>query len=86
MPNSHPSDLEWLTHPAEWPNWPVQTVKKRRSNGQMPDVGLVVERENVVEPIVYDVNLWALPVPTPWPIAARYDSIEAMIADGWEVD
>ena len=83
-------DLAYLRDDNAWVNWPVQTVKKRKADHSMPDCGLVSPGCRVV----YDANLWGLPQDengivkpiSTWPIKATYESVEAMLADGWEVD
>lgn len=72
-----------IADPDSWPNWPLLPVKNKqlRDTTGFPRIGvllagntgLVVEG-NMFEGIEKDAPSW------------KYDSVDAMLAAGWEVD
>ena len=80
--------LEWLRNPDWWMYWPIQPVKRRRGGTEFPDCGLVaVDTKGDCAPAVHDVLLLGAEKALEQPhITFQYESIEAMLADGWEVD
>jgi len=88
--------LEWLRNPDFWAYWPIQPVKRRRADGDFPDCGIVIasvegqlalQACGVCVPVVHDVLLLGAADALEQPHKTfKYESIEAMLADGWEVD
>ena len=82
-------DLEGMKNPSSWPRWPVLPVK-RHTEERGIEVGILAEQDMTipVEPVVYQTNMIGLKT---WKDVfdapqLRYDSFEALIADGWVVD
>lgn len=71
-----------------WPYWPVLPVKKNPifedgNCGVLLDTGNIMGKP-VVKPVVYLTNLYVLDIKN-CP-KKEYESIDAMLADGWVVD
>lgn len=77
--------LAHLRSPKDWVNWPVQTVKKWKDGTYL--CGLVFVRDDIVVPVVYEVNLFMLSE-TDLDTVPQYKfvSIDEMVLDGWIVD
>src|SRR4051812_43545449 len=78
--------LEFLRTPDEWPNWPLCPVKKRLITNVANDVGLVAEGPSGPEPVVFLCNLWRVKEDFANAVQVKYESLEALVADGWRVD
>ena len=88
-PEELKKDLEGMKNPDIWPQWPVLPVK-RHSDEKGIEVGLIVEKDmkSPVESIVYLNNMFSL---KSWEDLdkmpnLKYESFEALQADGWVVD
>lgn len=80
-----PSDQVFLQNSNLWPSWPVCPLTKGEQTG------LVVDGMTDSPVVVYLINLWALKTGPLGPQLegvekVKYDSIEALLADGWKVD
>jgi hypothetical protein len=82
-------DREMLLHPEYWPETGVICVKRRlrtEKPGEWPELGVIHERAptTVIIANLYDILDNAEVMKT----AKRhvYDSVDAMLADGWIVD
>ena len=75
--------IEFLKQPKRWGCWPACPVKRYVKQGEWPDMGVVLADGW----IVYRVNLFML---TKEQLDScekhEYDSVEALVSDGWEVD
>lgn len=83
------SDLDFLNRVACWPKWPVCPVKKKTEGNSWPIHGLIFAGEGDKPiPVVVMLNLWHPWTKEEYEAAEKhkYDSIEALLADGWEVD
>ena len=71
-----------MASPDYWGRWPLLPIK--RDIGKDREVGVLLDRKPY---LVYLVNLWAIPEDTlegmPF---IEYESIDAVLADGWKVD
>jgi len=69
------TDIEFLKRADLWPRWPLLPVKRTRW-----ETGALVEdgETNVAFPAVYD--------PIVGVVLHQYDSLEALVADGWVID
>jgi len=83
MPNEDLArELDMMTSPQKWPQWPQLPVKRHR-DGQS-DFGVMVEDVGGVVPDVYRKNLFQkFTQDTP---KTSYESMDALLADGWRVD
>lgn len=92
------SDAAMIRNPDTWPSWPYLPMKKRDKNGrQWGSVedkcgGVLMATEETCKnghPTIHHVYLFGLPKTREEFRAApttRYDSIEAILADGWVID
>jgi hypothetical protein len=88
--------LAYLKNAAQWLTWPFVPVKTNTNksiakewNDMFPVCGLVFEGEgNAARPTVVKLNMFQSWTPEQFEAAPKkvYDSIEAMLDDGWEVD
>lgn len=86
VPSPEQRSLEFLRTPDEWPNWPLCPVKKRMVTNVANDVGLVIEGPSGTEPVVFLCNLWRVKEDFDTATQLKYESLEALVADGWMVD
>ena len=94
MPKTQlPNDLEFMQDDGRWPNWPLLPVKRpTRTPGTMPETCLMVAFAEY-RTQVFKLNLFHMPRgPKTWrelldaTESYDYDSLEAVVADGWIVD
>ena len=86
-------EIKMMTTPWEWPAWPFLPVKKHSSTpGEWPECALMADLGNAgfsnVLPVIYEGNLFNFGN-EPFDkdkVIARYESIDALVADGWVVD
>lgn len=86
-----PDHAAMIRDPGQWPKWPLLPVVNRKPVG-MPDGGVLIAGDPTNT--VYRINLWSVPsgvvkdtiVNNPDIPRTTYDSIEAMLQAGWEVD
>ena len=84
------NDAEFIKHPDYWPAWPFLPIRRRK----IGDCGLENECALLIATSqpwhsVYLCNLFALPDNIAELNGMRgpsYDSVEALLADGWQVD
>lgn len=80
------TDIEMIKDPTRWPSYPFLPVKKLNGTPTVYDFGLV----HAARPtIVTEANLFRLPATYEQYKALggkQYESIEALVADGWIVD
>lgn len=83
-------DAGLIRNPLRWPAYPFLPLVRRRGDGNMPDLGLLIAPE---ESVIWDLNLYSLPrsgklsdLRASSTVLARYETVEAMLEDGWEVD
>lgn len=84
-------EIKMMTTPWEWPAWPFLPVKKRIP-GEWPDCALMVDLGTAefhdVQPVIYEGNIFNFSN-EPFDkdkVKARYESIDALVEDGWVVD
>lgn len=95
LTKSQLEDLKFLKD-QNWPHWPVCCLKRPKKSVGMPEAGSVfymtIERN---KPTVYLTSIWAITKHMTQEAQfghldavgnIEYDSIEAMLADGWQVD
>ena len=83
-------------HPGGWPQWPYLPMKRSTDKGL--EAGTLMDKQPFGKPLdpnhpcnrtVYVVSVWAVSAGkakfSTAPIKI-YDSVEAMLLDGWEVD
>jgi hypothetical protein len=89
QPSPAARSLAWLRAPNKWPHWPFcpLTNKVKADRGRRLCGVAVEEKAGAATPSVYLGNIFDLDAK---PLSTRekmsYGSLEAMIADGWEVD
>ena len=74
--------IEFMKHPDLWPRWPILPVVIRGSD---PKSGVMIELNKRVEPIVYEGYMFDMANINDMP-PIEYDSFEALVDAGWEVD
>lgn len=85
MKDTDKIDVEFLKSPGRWPCWPCCPVRRSTGvQGGFPDHGIVLAE---CASIVYWVNLFFFSMEDLKTCEKHeYESAEAMVADGWEVD
>jgi hypothetical protein len=78
-------DERMMSTPADWPLRPLLPVKRRRAPGQWPEPGIIHEAEPTVVRLDYPLRPLTLALLRTL-AARRYDSLSALLADGWVVD
>lgn len=94
-------DKAMITGPdrgAGWPHWPFLPMKQRLEKHSCPNPGLIFDKTPLLKKIdrnaecyrtVYFANFWAVAsgeVKLSTAEKKVYESVDAMIADGWMVD
>ena len=80
-------DIERMQQLDQWPRWPVLPVKKYKEQGQMPALGVMHINHvlpNDGKPRVYECSMFDQI--TDETHFVEYDSLEALVADGWMID
>lgn len=71
-----------------WPQWPFLPVKRRAVGGGFPETGLIAAdpdyRKGIIN--VYKANLFNLPQDPTGVEKITYQTVDAVLADGWVVD
>ena len=80
------AELEMMKSPEDWPMYPYLPVKRYRDGG-LPDVGVMVKDGG---PRIHHTDALAV-VTLPQHLvsllpAHEYESFDALLADGWQVD
>lgn len=70
-----------MQSPDYWQRWPLLPVK--RDIGKDREVGVLLDRKPY---LVYLVNLWAVQDGLDGAESIEYESVDAVLADGWIVD
>jgi hypothetical protein len=91
MPNNN--DLKIMQNPELWPGWPCLPVVRRGRPGS-PQIGILIASN--LPTLLEDVNLFGIAEGSTLGGLMKetakegklkqFDSFEAIIADGWEVD
>lgn len=76
-------DIEMMKNPLNWPRWPWLPLKRctRPEDGQWDEFGVIyadVDDRPIVVTILFNNDLSDK--------KCKYDSFEAVAADGWHVD
>jgi hypothetical protein len=71
--------LEMMNNPDRWPVWPLLPLIKGKN-----EMGVLLQSEGAY--VVVLTNLYMLPKSLDLAPQIKYDSTEAIIADGWIVD
>lgn len=86
-------DGEFIRKPGEWPVWPYLPVKRKNNSLKDKNLGILYATEELVKkgkPTVYHLYLFDLPrdkkLSDPSIPKTEYESVEAMLDDGWMVD
>ncbi len=77
-------DKEYLENPMRWVTLGCVPVKRRASDGGLPEVGIVIMKDWKSVPTVYLTNMFA-PDLKNCEIEA-FGSFEDLLSEGWEVD
>ncbi len=83
-----PSDREFILNPDLWPAWPYLPLKRYPKGRSGPEVCLLVATERPYEAL-YAHNLFHLPPTRDEFLAGKkyvYETVDALLADGWIVD
>lgn len=81
-----------MQDPDDWPCWPMLPVKRYSTKeGSWPETGLMIAKSNVaggVEPTVYMLNLFGEHTIKEFIECKKhkYESLDALVDDGWIVD
>ena len=86
-------EIGMMSHPDRWPHTVVLPLKRRVEGKTWPQVGYLRQLSMrhpapAPQPVVYLREIWR-PAPADdkdVPLTAEYDSIEAIVDDGWVVD
>ena len=85
--------VTFIKDPVRWPCWPLLPVKKYTSQVSFPTVGLVFAIQGYSLHTVYETNMFDLchdgdnmQEKLAKVTKHEYESVEAMVADGWIVD
>jgi hypothetical protein len=91
-------EARFIRDPGHWPSWPACPLKKSRPGGGMPDAGTLLDRQPIsmkkVDPNheslrkVYLMSIWDTHRGKKFSECETkvYESVEAMLLDGWQVD
>lgn len=85
-PPRRKTDVEMMQDADNWPRWPILPLK-RITSGHVIEAGLLVNGGldgPHTDPTVYLCNMYQ-PVTEITP-TKKYESFEAIVADGWKVD
>jgi hypothetical protein len=87
--------LDFINDSSLWPRWPLLTVKRYPRAGEI-ECGLMIDSDDDAERwTVFIFNLWilsgsvdlkALIIDNPEVKRFNYPNVNALLADGWEVD
>lgn len=87
--------IEFLKQPLDWPCWPACPVRRKKGDHSLPDTGVVFddqtfaikELRDAIKPTVYRVCIFSMTAADLDSCEKHeYESVEALVADGWEVD
>lgn len=82
-------DKEMILRPALWPCWPMLPIKResRDPKTNWPEVAILIDAEGVKTTVVLS-NMYALSEERAFEKAEKivYNSVDDLLADGWEVD
>lgn len=77
------TDLEKIKDQDSWPIWPILPLKRKDNSLQNKNLGFL----HVQTPLViYHAYIFDLPATLEGVPQTKYESIEALLADGWRVD
>ena len=79
MDNTMNKHLDMMKNPDRWPVWPLLPLIKGKD-----EVGVLLQSEGAY--IVVLANLYMMPKSLDLAPQIKYDSAEAIVADGWIVD
>lgn len=77
------ADLRFLQDPNLWPAWPFLPLKRYNATGGWPEFGYVVAVKGQLTSIRKG-NMFG--AKSDDPVTWVYETPEALLADGWEVD
>jgi hypothetical protein len=87
------ADAEFVRSAMMWPVWPYLPVKRKDNSLKDKNLGILYATEELVKkgkPTVYHLYLFDLPrdkkLSDPSIPKTEYESVEAMLDDGWMVD
>lgn len=89
-------DLKFLKDPDLWVMWPIMPMKRYQESG-LPEIASLVDLESYRTTLLFDEGtlLWEgekyrgktwREIVAMIPNQKKYDSVEAILADGWECD
>lgn len=94
-------DKKFIQDPGRWPNWPFLPMKKKGENGldgglliDTQPITKYIDKDHKSLRLVFTVYFWEMATePEKFREKIKdpnnqkqYDSIDAMLADGWQVD
>lgn len=95
-PPPHFDDKKMMLDYANWPCWPTLPIKRKNHSIADKNLGILVATQEYVDAlkgkskiVVYHVYMYGLPkTKEEWAAAPKteYDTIDALLADGWIVD
>lgn len=83
------SDRDKIIHDDKWPAWPLLPVKRGDMSLKNKNLGVLYATKEFCagKMTVFHVNLFDLPEGSLRDVPqTSYESVEAMLADGWQVD
>lgn len=93
MNKEQEKELQMMKEAFSWPLWPLLPVKKRKPDGSWPTLGTMYSPHpgDAVKPIIFKETVDEIVmqsksrsfIPT---VLQEYESIEAIVEDGWIVD
>ena len=76
-------DLAMMRDSNRWPLWPRLPVKRPKGDGQMPELGVMLHDRGKAAPRIYLASVYE---DLSKVAVKEYASLEAVVADGWQVD
>lgn len=81
---------QMMSHPDQWPVWPVLPVKRYKQPGVFPVLGILLAVKSM-QHTVFEVNMFEAVdlkslVTDPAVTKHVYKGVDEILADGWVVD
>jgi len=77
-------DKNFILDPTRWPNWPILPMK----NIDRQECGVMRAVQGELGTTIYLINMWEIKKDIDWVKVPKktYLDIDALLADGWEID
>jgi len=88
MSKKQSTDRDWILDPNKWPNWPACPMVNRKAGGA-PNTALIMGDPTKMGD---KWHVWFVPGGNIWRMdpeqikKGSYEPLDAILADGWEVD